>query len=178
MIIKASVCTNSNDIMAQIAMVSQVQRNSQRGVGTACQSREGSHSQGCHWRKRLESCIEIERDKDRRERERRNGRTKRRGKQGWDTLRMTEGTVGEGKGGGVAGWRDPRTGNRKEGERAVRNIARKNTAQCSLSARAPLALKHQAYRPLLTVDALQDLHNNLQLHAFSAGCDSPVPFQL
>lgn len=77
MIIKASVCTNSNDIMAQIAVVSQVQRNSQRGVGTACQSREGSHSQGCHWRKRLESCIEIERDKDRRERERRNGRTKR-----------------------------------------------------------------------------------------------------
>lgn len=65
LIIKASVCTNSNDKMAQIAMTSQVQRNSQRGVGTACQSRGGSHSQGCHWRKRLESCIEIERDKDR-----------------------------------------------------------------------------------------------------------------
>lgn len=80
--IKASVCTNSNDKMAQIAMVSQVQRNSQRGVGTACQSRGGSHSQGCHWRKRLESCIEIERDKDRRERERRDGRMKKRGKQG------------------------------------------------------------------------------------------------
>lgn len=75
LIIKASVCTISNDKMAQIAMVSRVQRNSQRGVGTACQSRGGSHSQGCHWRKRLESCIEIERDKDRREkeRERRNG---------------------------------------------------------------------------------------------------------
>lgn len=28
---------------------------SKRGVGTACQSRVGSHSQGCHWRKRLES---------------------------------------------------------------------------------------------------------------------------
>lgn len=28
---------------------------SKRGVGTACQSRGGSHSQGCHWRKRLES---------------------------------------------------------------------------------------------------------------------------
>lgn len=51
-------------------MVSQEQRNSQRGVGTACQSRGGSHSQGCHWRKRLESCVETERDKDRRERER------------------------------------------------------------------------------------------------------------
>lgn len=55
------------------AAVSQTQRNSQRGVGTACQSRGGSHSQGCHWRKRLESCVEIERDKDRGERERRNG---------------------------------------------------------------------------------------------------------
>lgn len=64
---EARACTNSNDKMAQIAMVSQIQRNSQRGVGTACQSRGGSHSQGCHWRKRLESCIEIERDKDRRE---------------------------------------------------------------------------------------------------------------
>lgn len=63
----------SNDKMAQIAMVSQVQRNSQRGVGTACQSRGGSHSQGCHWRKRLESCVEIERDKDRGEREKRSG---------------------------------------------------------------------------------------------------------
>lgn len=72
LIIKASVCPNSSDKMAQIAMASQVQRNSQRGVGTACQSRVGSHSQGCHWRKRLESCIEIERDKDRRERERSN----------------------------------------------------------------------------------------------------------
>lgn len=42
----------------------QEQRNSQRGVGTACQSRGGSHSQGCHWRKRLESCVErVERDK-------------------------------------------------------------------------------------------------------------------
>lgn len=60
-------CTNSNDKMAQIVMVSQIQRNSQRGVGTACQSKGGSHSQGCHWRKRLESCIEIESDKDRRE---------------------------------------------------------------------------------------------------------------
>lgn len=60
---EASVCANSND-----KVVSKVQRNSQRGVGTACQSREGSHSQGCHWRKRLESCIEIERDNDRRER--------------------------------------------------------------------------------------------------------------
>lgn len=50
-----------------VMAVSQTQRNSQRGVGTACQSRGGSHSQGCHWRKRLESCVEIERDKDRRE---------------------------------------------------------------------------------------------------------------
>lgn len=51
-----------HDKMAQIVMVSQVQRNSQRGVGTACQSRVSSHSQGCHWRKRLESCIETERE--------------------------------------------------------------------------------------------------------------------
>jgi len=58
LIIKAGACS---DKMAQIAMASQVQRNSQRGVGTACQSRVGSHSQGCHWRKRLESCIERER---------------------------------------------------------------------------------------------------------------------
>lgn len=49
--------------MAQIMKMSQVQRNSQRGVGTACQSTAGSHSQGCHWRKRLESCIKTERDK-------------------------------------------------------------------------------------------------------------------
>lgn len=70
LIVNASVCTNSGDnTMAQIAMASQVQRNSQRGVGTACQSGVGSHSQGCHWRKRLESCAEIERDKDTRERE-------------------------------------------------------------------------------------------------------------
>ena len=82
LIIGASVCFNSNDIMAQTAMVAKVQRNSQRGVGTACQSREGSHSQGCHWRKRLESCIEIERDKDRRKRERRNGGLRREGNRG------------------------------------------------------------------------------------------------
>lgn len=63
----------SEVVAAAAAAVSQTQRNSQRGVGTACQSRGGSHSQGCHWRKRLESCVEIERDKDRRERERRNG---------------------------------------------------------------------------------------------------------
>lgn len=82
-VIKARVSANSNDKMAQTAMVSQVQRNSQRGVGTACQSRVGSHSQGCHWRKRLESCVETERDKDRRERERKEGkRIKKRGKQG------------------------------------------------------------------------------------------------
>lgn len=73
-------------------MVSQEQRNSQRGVGTACQSRGGSHSQGCHWRKRLESCMETERDKDKRERERRrrrriNSRMRKRGRTGMRTRR-------------------------------------------------------------------------------------------
>lgn len=65
--------------MAQIAAAaaaSQVQRNSQRGVGTACQSREGSHSQGCHWRKRLESCVEIERETRTEERGGRGGMEK------------------------------------------------------------------------------------------------------
>lgn len=55
-------------------MASQIQRNSQRGVGTACQSKGGSHSQGCHWRKRLESCVEIERRQgQKRDRERERG---------------------------------------------------------------------------------------------------------
>lgn len=67
--------------MAQITTTSHVRRNSQRGVGTACQSRVGSHSQGCHWRKRLESCIEIERDKDTREGEE-EWRMKNRGRRG------------------------------------------------------------------------------------------------
>lgn len=45
--------------------MSQRQGNSQRGVGTACHSKAGSHNQGCHWRKRLESCIEKERGAER-----------------------------------------------------------------------------------------------------------------
>lgn len=115
--------------MAQIAAAaaSQVQRNSQRGVGTACQSREGSHSQGCHWRKRLESCVEIERDKDRRERrERRNGKGWRKEGDEGRVRHIEKDGRGVGVGGrGAAGWRDPRTGNREEGERAVRNIVRR-----------------------------------------------------
>lgn len=51
--------------MPQIAVMSQRQGNSQRGVGTACHSKAGSHNQGCHWRKRLESCIEKERGAER-----------------------------------------------------------------------------------------------------------------
>lgn len=53
--------------MPQIAVMSQRQGNSQRGVGTACHSKAGSHNQGCHWRKRLESCIEKERGAERSE---------------------------------------------------------------------------------------------------------------
>lgn len=51
--------------MPRIAVMSQRQGNSQRGVGTACHSKAGSHNQGCHWRKRLESCIEKERGAER-----------------------------------------------------------------------------------------------------------------
>lgn len=43
-------------------MMAHRQGNSQRGVGTACHSEAGSHNQGCHWRKRLESCIETQRE--------------------------------------------------------------------------------------------------------------------
>ena len=112
--------------MAQIAMASQVQRNSQRGVGTACQSRGGSHSQGCHWRKRLESCIEIERDnKDRREREEEEWKDEEEERE--TGVRHVEKDRGDG-GGGPRGDGTQGQGNRKEGERAVRNIVRKNTA--------------------------------------------------
>lgn len=43
-------------------MMADRQGNSQRGVGTACHSEAGSHNQGCHWRKCLESCIETQRE--------------------------------------------------------------------------------------------------------------------
>lgn len=43
-------------------MMAHRQGNSQRGVGTACHSEAGSHNQGCHWRKCLESCIETQRE--------------------------------------------------------------------------------------------------------------------
>lgn len=102
-------------------MVSQEQRNSQRGVGTACQSRGGSHSQGCHWRKRLESCIETERDKDRRERD------KEEENRDENTSRKAEGRER------VTGRRDPRTGNREERDKAVRNKVRKQAATKSIS---------------------------------------------
>lgn len=43
-------------------MMAHRQGNSQRGVGTACHSEAGSHNQGCHWRKCLESCIETQKE--------------------------------------------------------------------------------------------------------------------
>lgn len=154
-------------------MVSQVQRNSQRGVGTACQSRGGSHSQGCHWRKRLESCIETERDKDRRERERRrrDGGVRKRGRTGMRTRR--ERRRGQER---VTGGRDPRTGNR-EGDKAVRNKVQKQVATKSVSSCAPAAAAAAAaaYRPLLSDDALQHFYS-LQLH--SRLCLSTLLFQL
>lgn len=121
LIVNASVCTNSGDnTMAQIAMASQVQRNSQRGVGTACQSGVGSHSQGCHWRKRLESCAEIERDKDTRERERkrRHGGWRRETNRGETRWERQKGQRGMGENGRAVGWRVRRicTG-KKERER-------------------------------------------------------------
>lgn len=49
----------------QIVEMRQRQGDSQRGVGTVCHSKAGSHNQGCHWRKRLESCIKKERGAER-----------------------------------------------------------------------------------------------------------------
>lgn len=128
--------------MAQIVMVSQAHRDSQRGVGTACQSRGGSHSQGCHWRKRLESCIEIERQGRGREGEevRMDGRMKKkkRGKRGSDTSRETDRT------GGPRGDGGPSTGQREGGDRAVRKNVEEHSILVS-GARASRR-EHQACR--------------------------------
>lgn len=78
----------------------------------------------------MESCIKTERDKDRRERERRrrNGRMRKRGRTGMRTRRERWKD-----GGRVTGRRDPRTGNREEGDKAVRNKVWKQAATKSIS---------------------------------------------
>lgn len=117
----------------------------------------------------MESCIETERDKDRREGEEEEER--------WDEEEKKENRdenmsrKGRGTGTGRGGWRGQATG-----EKEIRRLEIRcgNRQQQSLLAVA-------AYRPLLTDNALQQFCNHLQLRAPRAelrlsgrSCSSPI----
>lgn len=104
----------------------------------------------------MESCIETERDKDRRERET-GVRHIDRGSRGGRS--QGDGTQGQVKG-------------KKEKERL--EIVRNKHSTVEL---VGISTSVSTGSPPLS-DARQDLYNNLQLHAFRTGCDPPVAFQL